>query len=304
MANPYAIEIFVADGKSDGLKLVSSRNWTGVALDFPREQWQEVRKRSEFDKVGIYILTGYYEEDEDFPVIYIGQTNELRTRINQHEKQKLFWDRCVVFVSTNNFLNTAHVEWLETNLYERAVKVERSKLDNNQTPKKQNLSEMEIAEMRIFQSQILQILPLIGVRAFEEKRAVRNSVLGDNNSDKPTHKNVNDLIVVPAKEDGFNEVFIGENCWYAVRIGGGNLDKIKYIAAYRSNPISAITHVATVEAIEPYGDTGKYKLIFSAPAKEIKHIPFGDSARGSMQSTRYASYKKLQSATSLVDLFK
>jgi hypothetical protein len=30
---PYAIEIFVADGRSDGLKLVSSRNWTGIFVD-------------------------------------------------------------------------------------------------------------------------------------------------------------------------------------------------------------------------------------------------------------------------------
>ncbi len=303
MSNPYAIEIFVADGKSDGLKLVSSRNWTGVALDFPREQWSDVKKRSEFDKVGVYMLTGYYEDDEDIPVVYIGQTSELRTRINQHEKQKLFWDRCVVFVSTNNFLNTAHVEWLETNLYDRAFSVNRCKLDNNQTPKKQNLSEVEIAEMKIFQSQILQILPLIGIHAFENKKSIVRSTSNDGVLPISSNKNVDDVIVVPAKEDGFKEVFIGENSWYAIRIGGGNLDKIKYIAAYRSSPISAITHLARVESIEPYGDTGKYKLIFAEPAEEIEHIVFGDSASGSMQSTRYTSYQKLKSASKLTDLF-
>jgi hypothetical protein len=44
------------------------------------------------------------------------------------------------------------------------------------------------------------------------------------------------------------------------------LPKIKYIAAYRTQPISAITHVAPVARIEPYGESGKYKLIFTGDA--------------------------------------
>ena len=67
-----------------------------------------------------------------------------------------------------------------------------------------------------------------------------------------------DTIVIPAWEDGFQEVFIGENCWYAIRISGGRLNEIKYIAAYQVTPISAVTHVAEIESIEPYWDKGKY----------------------------------------------
>ena len=66
-------------------------------------------------------------------------------------------------------------------------------------------------------------------------------------------------IIVPAQQDGFDEVFLGENCWYAIRVAGGMLPKIKYIAAYRSQPVSAITHYARVSNIKPYGETGKYR---------------------------------------------
>jgi hypothetical protein len=69
-------------------------------------------------------------------------------------------------------------------------------------------------------------------------------------------------------------------------------DKIKYIAAYRSQPESKVTHYAPVASIEPYGEEGKYKLIFAAPAKPIGPIPFGDAPSGAMQGPRYTTLQK------------
>jgi hypothetical protein len=110
-------------------------------------------------------------------------------------------------------------------------------------------------------------------------------------------------VIVPAQQEGFEQVFLGENCWYAIRISGGMLPKIKYIAAYRTQPESKITHYAPVASIEPYGEEGKYKLNFSEPAKSIGPIPFADAPSGSMQGPRYTSLSKLQTATKLTDLF-
>ncbi|MDA1129608.1 MAG: hypothetical protein O2913_13080 [Chloroflexi bacterium] len=113
-----------------------------------------------------------------------------------------------------------------------------------------------------------------------------------------------DTVVVPAQEDGFRKVFLGENCWYSIRIGGGMLPKIKYIAAYQTAPVSAITHHARVERIEPYGDEGKYRLVFTEPAKPLpRPIPFADAPQGSMQGPRYTSFARLQSAKRVLDLF-
>ena len=81
------------------------------------------------------------------------------------------------------------------------------------------------------------------------------------------------------------------------------LPKIKYIAAYRSQPESKVTHYASVASIEPYGEEGKYKLIFVEPAKPIGPIPFGDAPSGSMQGPRYTNLQKLLTAKKLTDLF-
>jgi len=98
-------------------------------------------------------------------------------------------------------------------------------------------------------------------------------------------------------------VFIGDNCWYALRISGGMLPRIKFIAAYQTQPESAVTHYAPVARIEPYGEQGKYKLVFAEPAKPIGPIPFADAPHGSMQGPRYTSFEKLIKARKLTDLF-
>ena len=81
------------------------------------------------------------------------------------------------------------------------------------------------------------------------------------------------------------------------------LEKIKYIAGYQTQPISAVTHVAPVSRIEPYGDGGKYRLVFTEPANKIDPIPYGDAPMGAMQGPRYTSFEKLKSAKKLMDLF-
>lgn len=151
--------------------------------------------------------------------------------------------------------------------------------------------------------EILQILPLVGLRAFEFPRAVatpQTSMISP-----PTQKQTSpqpDTIVVPAQKEGFERVFLGQDCWYAIRISGGMLDKIKYIAAYQTQPVSAITHYAPVDRIEPYGEGGKYKLVFSMKAKPIGPIPLGDAAPGAMQGPRYTTFARLTAAKKITDL--
>jgi len=113
-----------------------------------------------------------------------------------------------------------------------------------------------------------------------------------------------DTIVVPARRDGFLRVFIGENAWWAIRIRKERIPHIRYIAAYQVKPISAITHVAEVERIEPYGDSGKYKLFFKGPAQEIGPLrPGPEMKTGFLQSPRITTYAKLSKATTLDEVF-
>ncbi len=313
MPEPFTIRIFVPDGDPESVQVVDKLNWTGVGIAFPRRKWPDVKSRQEFNSMGIYLLCGYgtsFKEvdddlgEDDLPTIYIGQADVLQSRIGAHYKNKDFWDRCTIFTTTNNSLNRAHVNWIEYALIEKAKTSGRCHLDNDVSPREPRLTEAEKADTKAFLKEILQILPLVNVRVFETINPVAtpHATLPDVQTSSSNIEN--DTIVVPAKKEGFERVFINENCWHAIRISGGMLDKIKYIASYQTKPVSAITHYAPVEKIEPYGENNKYKVIFSQPAQLLENpIPFGNATSGSMQGSRYTNFSKLMAANTLSDLF-
>src|SRR5690606_26378504 len=151
-------------------------------------------------------------------------------------------------------LNRAHVTWLEHALVKRATEAKRCHLDNGNAPQEPALSEAEKADTQGFLKEILQILPLVGLRAFEYPKAVAAPHAADISVTSGMSSSTPVTIIVPAQREGFERVFLGQVCWYAIRISGGMLSKIKYIAAYQTQPISAITHYAPVSRIEPYGE--------------------------------------------------
>jgi len=218
--------------------------------------------------------------------------------------RKDFWNRAIVFTTSNiGGLNGAHARWLEYALIKRSREAENSVLDNGNDPQEPSLSEAERADTQAFLREVLQILPLVGLLAFEKPRPVATPQAVQPVGTSVAERTQLDTVIVPAQQEGFEQVFLGANCWYAIRISGGMLPKIKYIAAYRTQPEQKITHYAPVASIEPYGEEGKYKLNFSESAKPIGPIPFADAPSGSMQGPRYTSLSKLQTATKLTDLF-
>ena len=151
---------------------------------------------------------------------------------------------------------------------------------------------------------MLRIFPLLGVRVFEKPRAVASPGAGTPAPSVAKTADTRDTVVVPAQEPGFTKTFLGEDSWDAIRISGGMLERIKYIAAYQTAPISKITYYAPVERIEPFGNEGKYRLIFAEPAKPLPQpIPFADAPQGSMKGPRYTSIAALLLAKKVSDLF-
>lgn len=164
---PFSLRIFVADGDPDGLRLVERSNWIGKAIVFPRALYPQVRIRPEFQQTGVYLLIGPRTQG-DGDMLYIGEGDPVRPRLEEHYAKKDFWTRAVFFVAGQGQLNKAHVQYLESQLVSRAIAANRMPLDNGNRPAEPTLSEADRADMDVFLSNILGMLPVLGVQAFEQ----------------------------------------------------------------------------------------------------------------------------------------
>lgn len=109
-------------------------------------------------------------------------------------------------------------------------------------------------------------------------------------------------IIVPAKPKQYNEIFLGENCWYGVKIAKWR--KIDYLAIYQTAPISKITDYVKVSNTEKWnGDTKKSKLNFQENSRKFIAINFDRNTDSILRRSRYTSLEKLLKAKTLKDLF-
>ncbi len=171
-STPFSLRIFVADGDPDGLRLVERSNWIGKAVIFPRSLLPMVKKRDEFNQTGVYLLLGPREDGEG-EKLYIGEGDPVRPRLERHYAQKDFWNRAVFFVAGQGQLNKAHVQFLESRLIQLAKSAKRFPLDNGNQPTEPTLSEADRADMQVFLENMLGMLPVLGINAFEQLAEVK-----------------------------------------------------------------------------------------------------------------------------------
>jgi hypothetical protein len=293
MQAPFSITLFATTGDPQGIRHVDKSNWSGFGVVFTKDQVHLLKHEPGFDQAGIYILVGNAAEE----TIYIGEADPVGERLKNHVANKKYWNWGVYFVDGKHKIGKTEVQFLESELVAKAKEFDRVILLNKNNPTAPTMAAVAKATAQAFLADMLLILPMLGINAFippkfEDKAEEKIQPL---NSDSEKF----DTIVVPAREDGFQQRFIGENCWFAIRINAKHLSKIKYIAAYRVAPIAAITRLAEINEIVPYGNTGKYLLKFKEAPITIGPIPRIESSEINMQSPRYALKEKMLAATDL-----
>ena len=301
MSNPFTIEIFSTNGDPQGVRIIQKTNWSGVGVVFPRESIADVVKEEHAQRPGVYILVGDLAEE----TVYIGEADPISARLKQHLQKDWSWG---VFFVDSHRLGKTEVQFLESELVRIAKETGAAILMNKNAPNKPNMSRPSQAAATVFLEEMLLILPMIGIKAFLPSKEIplTTTKAPKKKGEKKLISEVNwDTIVVPAKKDGFERVFLGENCWYAIRINAREIPKLKYIAAYRVAPISAVTHIAEIADAVPYQDSGKYLVRFKSKAVELKTpVKLEVGRLGSApQGPRYTTHKKVLSASWLHDLW-
>jgi len=170
------IRLFLAQGTAEGFRMIEKSNWTGLGLVSSRADYLDARQREEWARPGVYFLTA---DGEDIfrPLLYVGEADDVRNRVDSHVKNKDFWTGVVAFTSKDGNLNKAHVRYLEARLLALAAAADRVTLLNGTGPALPRLSEADIAEMEGYLSEMLVMLPLAGVIAFQSVQ--RQQASGD-----------------------------------------------------------------------------------------------------------------------------
>lgn len=166
----FSIRIFLPHGDPEGLRLIEKSNWTGLGLAFNRTAFELAREREEINRTGVYVLVGP-SEMSSLPILYVGEGDPVRSRLESHYVNKDFWTWAVFFVAKDGSLNKAHVKHLEYRLIELAQRAKQSNLDNRNTPQPPSLSQAERADCESFLADMRSIFPLLGLSAFETPKA-------------------------------------------------------------------------------------------------------------------------------------
>lgn len=162
----FSVRVFLPDGNPAGVKVVEKSNWTGTGLVIPRALFAEAKKRPELDRAGVYVLVG--ESDAGpLPMVYVGEGDPVRPRLEDHGRKKDFWTHAVVFTSKDQSLNKAHVQRLESRLVELASSAKRCVLDNGNAPQAPSLTEADTADVEAFLDDVRLCLPTLGYPYFE-----------------------------------------------------------------------------------------------------------------------------------------
>ncbi len=127
------VRIYLADGSPTGIRHAEVVNWTGQAIVCPRGRVGELSNWPESHRPGDYILLGENPENSK-PMAYIGEAENVCTRLKQHVAFKDFWDQVVFFTSKDENLTKSHVKYLESRMVALALEARRIKLDNSASP--------------------------------------------------------------------------------------------------------------------------------------------------------------------------
>lgn len=173
------IRHFLIDGQVDGRWSSELSNWTGKAYKIPRTYINQCSDRKDLGKTGVYFLIGRNDET-DVEQVYIGEAENILSRLKQHLSEKDFWTECVVFVSKDNNLNKAHIKYLENHLYLLAKESKRYEVMNSNVPTEASISEIDCAEMDEFIDNMRLILGVLGHKILEpsmNRKSNKNIVL-------------------------------------------------------------------------------------------------------------------------------
>lgn len=163
--NKQVLQFILEEENPNGIIECSVDDWFGISYKVPRNKLKEASSLDYINNTGVYILFGDDENTAE-KIAYIGEAEDIYNRLSQHNKNKDFWNECIIFVSKDNSLNKAHIKYIEHELYEMSKKANRYIIKNESNPTKSSLSNADEIRAEKFVSKIKIIANMFGYKLF------------------------------------------------------------------------------------------------------------------------------------------
>ena len=167
------IQIYLPKGNPRGLRLAEMTTRTVRLIEIPRIHIDDFFAMPDANQVGLYFLIGE-TESTDKPLLYIGQTGDLKRRLNQHD-DKDFWTRAFVMLSTNNSMTQTHALYMEHKAIAIATEVGRYEIKNGNNGNKPHTPDPLKADCEELFYTLDVLLSTLGQPIFESLSVKENN---------------------------------------------------------------------------------------------------------------------------------
>lgn len=160
------VTTYLIDGDPKGAQYVFISNKICMMYVIPRSNLSILNERQDLQTPAFYILLG--EDESTKPKAYIGETENFRERVKDHDSKKSFWQKALLFIAKDAAMTKADVQYLEHCAITVAKASNAFALDENkQTPKAPNLPEYRKDDMDGFFEDVKFLTSFISCNIFE-----------------------------------------------------------------------------------------------------------------------------------------
>lgn len=161
------VRIHLQDGRPEGLQSITVPTWNLDGHVCPRARFPTAKSLDFLRNPGVYLLEGETRPPSALSRLYVGEADVLEERISSHYRKLDFWQRVITFSASGEPLTQTHVKYLESKLIRRGWDAKRADMVNKVAPRLPQVSKADSEDAETLLDQILTVLPVVGVRAFE-----------------------------------------------------------------------------------------------------------------------------------------
>jgi len=173
MAISKKLEIIYHNDMPDGIRSIRRHLSTLTTYVIPRTMLSEAKSISGINRPGIYYLINE-DENNNIAQIYIGQTRNGITRLDDHNRTKDFWNKAIMFLSDNKTFTLDIISGLEEYAIAKAWESKRYTVENSVKPKYE-IDEYDLVSIEEIYDEIKFVMATLGYKLENPRENVSNA---------------------------------------------------------------------------------------------------------------------------------